>query len=323
MGTPQQDKDMQHWLITGGTGFIGVPLVEAMVARGYRLYLLTRKPNKLPLPLQQLVSGGAPIKAIAELAEMPSDIVLKGCINLAGEGIADRPWSKSRKQILEHSRIDLTRNLVDWLNNQRKPIDVFISGSAIGVYGYHQEQWLDETAEVNGSDYGSMLCRNWEKEAGKLCQGMSSKEKAEGTRIIHLRTGLVLGKGGMLKRMAPAFKLGLGGRLGDGQQYMSWVHLDDLIAIILFAIDHPNIRGSINAVAETPETNENFTQQLAATFKRPCFFHVPAFILKIALGEMSDLLLKGQRIKPRVLIEQGYKFKFSDLQTAFTNIFKK
>jgi uncharacterized protein (TIGR01777 family) len=294
-------------LITGGTGFIGRALCRRLLADGHRLTVLSRWPRRVP------ALCGAGVSAVASLSELPRDRRFDAVINLAGEGIADRPWSAARKQLLRDSRIGVTAALCDWIAAAASPPALLISGSAVGYYGSRGDQLLDEAAPV-GADFAAHLCRDWEVEAARV--------EALGVRLCLLRTGLVLGgDGGMLARLKLPFSLGLGGRLGDGRQWMSWIHRDDLVALIVYLLDHPTLQGPFNGTAPEPVTNADFTRALARALRRPALLPMPAFALRLALGEMAGLLLGGQRVLPQRALEAGFEFRYPTLPAALDEIF--
>jgi uncharacterized protein (TIGR01777 family) len=224
-----------------------------------------------------------------------------------------RPWTDARKVTLVRSRIDTTRALVDWVADLAAKPRALVSASAVGIYGAHQGDRVLTEAAAAGSDFPAMLCAAWENEARRAEQF--------GLRVCRLRMGLVLGRsGGMLRPMLRVFKLGLGGRFGSGRQWMSWIHLDDLLALIIRAVDDPTFSGVVNAVAPQPVTNTDFTRTLAATLHRPAFLHTPAFTLRSALGEMAALLLDGHRVKPERADQLGFQFRYRALGAALADI---
>lgn len=288
-------------LITGGTGFVGSALSQKLAGRGEQLTVLTRDVGTA----QRRV--GTAVNAVASLddAEWPA---LDAVVNLAGLPIADRRWSEKRKQALYASRVDLTNQLVDALAQQEQRPRVLVSASAIGFYGDGGDSLLDERSRPH-PDFSHELCAAWETAA----------ERAEklGIRVCIIRIGLVMGPGGgMLKRMVPGFKLGLGGRLGSGRQWMSWVSLQDLVEMIVYLMDHETLGGVFNATAPNPVRNSEFTSELATVLKRPAKVPVPAAALKLALGEMSQLMLAGQRVIPARLQQAGFTFRHPTLREA-------
>ncbi|MBI4062942.1 MAG: TIGR01777 family protein [Elusimicrobia bacterium] len=291
-------------VIAGGTGFIGQALTRELKSRGRDVLLLSRGPSGsrdgFPLVHWDVKAGGGAWAKEVGAAQ--------AVINLAGESVADGRWTKNRKKMLWESRIMTTRALIDGMEHLSPRPPIFINASAVGFYGSRGDEDLNEGAS-SGSDFLAQLCRAWEKEA-------VSAEKI-GVRTVRIRIGIVLGRGGgALAKMLFPFRLGLGGRLGSGKQWMSWIHLDDLTGLILFILNQENIRGAINATAPNPATNEEFTKTLAAVLNRPAFFGVPGPFLRLALGEMADMLLTGQRVLPKKALALGYKFRYPTLKEA-------
>jgi uncharacterized protein (TIGR01777 family) len=236
-------------------------------------------------------------------------------INLAGAPIFDARWSDARKQIIRDSRINLTQQLVSGLAKMSTKPELLISGSAIGYYGDHGATILTEHSGVK-EDFSQQLCADWENEAKKAEQF--------GIRVCLIRTGLVLGEeGGLLQRMSLPFKWCLGGRLGTGQQWMSWIHREDWIAIALKMIIDATMSGAYNATAPNPVTNSQFTKALADALNRPALLPVPAWLLKKLLGEMSELVLGSQRVFPERLLAAGFKFKYATLSSALTQLLSR
>lgn len=283
-----------HILVTGGTGFIGAALVPALLADGHRLTLLTRQPQRHRSRLD------ARVQLVSHLSEIAPDAPVEAVINLAGEGIADRPWTAARKQLLFASRVTLTAQLVQWLARRPAPPAVMISGSAVGWYGDQGETPLTETS-ASRPGYTHELCDAWENAARGV--------EALGTRLCLLRIGVVLGaNAGMLKRLLPVFRAGLGGRVGSGRQWLSWIGREDLVALIRHLLATPSLAGVFNATAPAPVTNAEFTRLLAAHLHRPALLPVPALALRLSLGEMSTLLLGGQQVIPERLQAAGFAF---------------
>jgi uncharacterized protein (TIGR01777 family) len=294
-------------LITGGSGFIGSRLVPVLLGQGYDVTVLTRNPDKTALHFKQTVTV---IKQLTMLNDTEAfDVV----INLAGQGITDKRWTQGIKKQLRESRIITTQKLISYLQAAKKKPECLISGSAIGYYGNQEKKHIDEQAS-GGSSFSSKLCFDWEHEA--------QQAEALGIRTCYLRTGIVLGKnGGALSKMLPAFKLGLGGPMGNGRQWMSWIHIDDLIGIILHVINNKNLKGAINGTAPNPETNKVFSSTLARVLKRPAFLSMPAIMLKLMLGEMAqELLLSGQRVTPIKILDAGYDFQYAELENALREV---
>lgn len=289
-------------LMTGGTGLVGAALCRRWSAAGHRITVLSRRADCVEALCGEGVVG------VAAFSDISQDQHFDAVINLAGEPIADRRWTAVRKQQLRQSRIDLTASLLQFLRTLPAPPSVLISGSAVGYYGDQGDHVLDEEADAV-NDFAHQLCRDWERAA--------LQAEALGTRVCVLRIGLVIANnGGFLSRMAMPFRLGLGGALGSGEQWMSWIHRDDLLAMIDFLLDQGVLRGVFNATAPCPVTNLEFSRTLARTVGRSTFLNVPAFALKIALGEMSSLLLGGQRVVPKRLQLAGFNFRYRHLQDA-------
>ncbi|MGA8307859.1 MAG: TIGR01777 family oxidoreductase [Candidatus Acidiferrales bacterium] len=289
-------------LISGGSGLIGTATSAALQGNGHSVVRLVR-------PGKGAKAGDIqwdPMRATVDVAGLEGvDVV----IHLSGAGIADGRWTEARKQILRSSRIDTTRVLVDSLSRLKQKPRVLIVASAIGYYGSRGDEILTESSAI-GTDFLALLCRDWEAEA--------SRAAAMGIRTVMLRFGVVLsGKGGALPKMLTPFKLGVGGRLGDGQQWMSWIAIEDVLGIIRHAIANEQVSGPVNVVAPNPVRNGEFTRLLAAMLHRPAIFPAPAFVLRLAMGEMADaVLLSSDRVKPERMLAAGYKFRFEILEPA-------
>lgn len=294
-----------HIFVTGGTGFIGQALCGELYRRGEQVTVLSRRPETVTQRL------GLPVEAVASpdyLRDHPVDVV----INLAGVPIADRRWSEPRKQLLHDSRVALTQQLVDAIAAAPNPPRVLVSASAVGYYGDGGNQPLDEQGRVH-PEYTHELCAAWESAA------LQAEEL--GLRVCILRIGLVIGPGGgFLARMLLPFRLGLGGRLGSGQQWMSWVHREDLLRMILYLLAHKTLRGVFNGTAPEPVRNSEFTLSLARQLGRPAVLPVPAPVLRLGMGEMSRLLLTGQRVLPRRLLDAGFEFHYPALDAALADV---
>ncbi|MDX1635912.1 MAG: TIGR01777 family oxidoreductase [Marinobacter sp.] len=289
-------------LITGGTGFIGQLLCQKLASRGYTLTVLSRQSSE---DVRALCGRVTPVKSLAELRDGEG---FDGVINLAGEGIAEKRWTEARKQALRDSRIALTEELVEVLASlQRKP-EVLVSGSAVGFYGDQGDTPVSEKTPPR-DEFTHRLCRDWETAA-------LNAEKQD-IRVCLSRTGLVVGRqGGFLQRMLLPFKLGLGGRLGKGNQYMPWVHREDVVNGLIWMLETESASGPYNMVSPNPVTNQEFTRTLGAVLHRPTPFPAPAMALKLALGEMAKLLLTGQRAQPERLQAEGFEFRFAELKPA-------
>ncbi len=293
-------------LITGGTGLIGRRLCKALLAKGHELTVLSRKPETVA------TKCGAAVQAMTTLGEWHTDTVFDAVINLAGEPIVDARWTAERKQRLWQSRVSITEALIQCIANATHKPSVLLSGSATGFYGDGGDTILEES-RLPATDFGGQLCSAWES--------VAQTADAFGVRVCLLRTGLVLDSaGGLLGRMLLPFKLGLAARLGDGKQWMSWIHVDDYVAIVLLLLENQQATGAYNMTAPKPVTNSEFTQTLAQVLHRPALFVAPAFLLKLLLGEMSVLLLGGQRALPTKLQTLGYDFTYANLETALKSL---
>lgn len=296
-----------HILLTGGTGLIGRHLCRHWLAQGHRLTVWSRRPEAVAMLC------GEGVRGIAELDELEAVDHLDAVVNLAGAPIADRPWTASRRNLLWSSRIALTEQLLAWLGRREQRPGVLISGSAVGWYGDGGERELTEDLPPVVEDFASQLCIAWEETA--------CRAQAQGIRVVLVRTGLVLASdGGFLSRLRLPFKLGLGGPIGNGRQWMPWIHIDDQVALIDFLLQRTDASGPYNACAPEPVRNREFAKQLGKVLHRPAVISLPGLLLKTGLGEMSNLLLGGQRAYPARLLAAGFTFRFNDLQSALGNL---
>ncbi len=295
-----------NYLITGGTGLIGKDFIESLPKNTSQITVLSR--NKINA--QNLL--GSEIHFIDKLSIIDienSDVVL----NLAGEAIADKRWSKNQQDKICQSRWNITQHLVELISQAKNPPSVFISASAIGIYGRQNKHPINESFEEFHHEFTHYVCSEWEN--------IALSAATNKTRVAILRTGIVLAKkSGALGKMIPPFKLGLGGKIGDGEQMMSWIHLEDMVAAISHIETNETLHGAINLTAPNPVNNYQFTHALASTLNRPCLLSTPPWLLKILLGEMSDLLLFGQNVVPEKLINSGFSFKYSKVEEALTNL---
>ena len=293
---------LMRCLLTGGTGFIGAALCRSLAADGAALTVLTREPARATA---RLPPG---TRCIRQLAELGPAEAFDAVINLAGEPIASGRWTPARKRLLAASRIDLTRELVDWMERAASRPGVLISASAIGFYGDQGDVAVTEDSAPH-DEYQHQLCRDWEQAA--------LRAQALGVRTAVLRIGLVVGaSGGFLQRMLPPFRLGLGGPVGSGRQWMSWVHRDDVLGIIELLLARGDLAGVFNVTAPAPVTSKDFAHALGRALRRPALMPLPACVLQLAFGEMSRLLLTGQRVLPARLQASGYGFRFPDIDGA-------
>ena len=287
--------------VSGAGGLIGSAFARLMTAEGHEIRRLVRRP-----PVGPTEVSWDPISGKVNAEKLDG---LDAVVHLAGENIASGRWTASRKERIRASRVDATRLLSDALARLETPPGVMVSASAIGYYGNRGDERLDETSPP-GQGFFPEVGRAWEAAA-------SGAEKA-GIRVVKLRIGVVLsGNGGALSRMLPPFRLGLGGRLGSGRQFISWIALDDLVAAIRFAIDTPTLSGPVNATAPEAVTNEVFTRTLGRVLGRPTPLPVPAFALRLVVGQMADeALLSSARVRPRKLQEFGFSFRHPHLEAA-------
>ena len=274
--------------ITGGTGFIGSKLREHFPSPEHTLRIAGRK--------------------------TPDRVMLEGAdavIHLAGEPVAQR-WNASVKQLILDSRVKGTRDLIAVLKTVKNRPPVLISASAIGFYGDCADDKVTEESS-QGPGFLAEVCAQWEQ---------ASHEAADlGLRVVNPRIGVVLGRdGGALAKMLPAFRMGFGGRLGEGCQWMSWIHIEDLVRLFHFVMENSHVRGAINAVVPNPVTNAEFTAQLARVLSRPAFLPVPAFALRLLFGEMADVMLTGQRVLPARAIQAGFTFSHPELTPALKTL---
>jgi uncharacterized protein (TIGR01777 family) len=269
--------------ITGASGMIGKRLRERLAEEGNTALVIPR--------------DAAPPQCDA-------------LVHLAGEPVAQR-WTAAAKKRIHDSRVQGTRRLVDALSTQSRRPRVLVCASAVGYYGSRGDQILTEASSA-GTDFLACVVVDWE-EAAQLAEALN-------IRVVRLRFGMVLGEGGALAKSLPPFRFGVGGRLGSGHQWMAWIHLEDAINLILFALSYSAIRGAVNATAPHPVTNQEFTDRLATALHRPGFFVVPAFALRLALGEMSEMVLASQRVLPTVAKSGGFRFQYPDLRAALDNL---
>ena len=297
-----------HILLTGGTGLIGRALCRQWLAQGHSLTVWSHTPARVA------ALCGANVRGIGRLEEY-GDGPLDAVINLAGAPIADRPWTHKRKALLWASRVTLSEQLLAWLGTRERKPRVLISGSAVGWYGDGGERELHEDSPPVVEDFAARLCGAWEETA--------QRAEEQGIRVVLLRTGLVLAAdGGFLKRLLLPFRLGLGGPIGNGRQWMPWIHLQDQIGLIDFLLQRDDARGPYNACAPQPVRNKVFSQALGRVLRRPALLPLPAPLLRLGLGEMAGLLLGGQKALPQRAQAEGYQFRFTDIDSALADLFK-
>jgi uncharacterized protein (TIGR01777 family) len=291
-------------LVTGATGFIGRRLVEALAAAGHQPIVLARDPAR--------AARLAPhFRLVTSLDQIPHDTRVDAVVNLAGEPIADRLWTAPRRRRLLASRLRVTRDVVRLIARLEHKPAVLVSGSAIGWYGLWQDEQLTEF-DGGKTCFTHRLCAAWERAA--------LFAERHGVRVVRLRTGLVLGvEGGFLSRLLTPFEFGLGGRIGSGRQWMSWIERDDLVRLIAHVIATPSLTGAVNATAPAPVTNAAFTRELARALRRPAILPVPAALLRRLAGDLADeLLIGGQRVLPDKAEASGFVFRHPTLADALS-----
>ncbi len=292
-------------LVTGGSGFIGRNFSAFALTQGARVTILSRTPE---FAVRLLPEG---VHVIGNLHEIDARDQFDTIVNLAGEPLADRRWTPARKSLFIDSRVNTTKAVVEFFRDRDQKPDLVISGSAVGYYG-HSDHRVDETSSSIDC-FSSRLCKQWEDSASGF--------ESMGCRVCYLRIGIVLGEGGALARMLPAFRLGLGGPLGAGQQFMSWIHRDDLISLIYHCMNNIKLKGPINATAPNPVTNREFSQTLGAALSRPAKLRMPQMIIRALFGEMgNELLLGGQNVLPKVALESDFIFQYPELNSALRNL---
>lgn len=292
-----------HCLITGGTGLIGRLFCAKWLARGHRLTVLSRSPDKVHKLCGESAHGVRDLQQV----EGPVDVV----VNLAGETIAKR-WSSARKQEIRRSRLEATSQLVRWILSRSQRPKYVLSGSAVGYYGDRGGDLLKETSGPGGG-FAAELCKDWEAATLPLQQA--------GVCVGIMRTAIVLStRGGALEQMLPPFRLGLGGPMSSGEHWMSWIHEDDIVGLMLHAIDR-HLCVPFNASAPEPVTNNSFSRLLAKQLHRPCLMRTPAWMLRLMFGEMAnELLLASQRMEPRTALDSGYSFQYPTLEKALAEL---
>jgi len=290
-------------LVTGGTGFVGTRLVRALAERGAAVTVVTRSP------------GGQPPRAGVEYTDWNLDLApYEAVVHLAGEPLLGKRWGPVQKGVIRASRVDGTRKLVAAMAACKacSAPRTFLCASAVGFYGDRGEERLPESAP-RGQGFVSDVCVAWEDEAAKAAQ--------HGARVVSLRIGVVLGpEGGALKQMLPPFRLGLGGPIGSGRQYMSWIHAADLTGLALHALEHPTLSGPVNATAPGAVTNREFSRALGRALRRPALLPAPPFALRLALGEAVEVLTGSQRCVPERAVQSGFAFRHPDLDGALADL---
>ncbi|HON59091.1 MAG TPA: TIGR01777 family oxidoreductase [Smithella sp.] len=294
--------------MTGGTGFVGTFLTKKFTSAGHAVTILTQPIGAaaLKLPGLSYLEGTPTVRGQWQDAVNKHDVI----INLAGASIFSR-WTPEQKKLLRSSRLDTTRNVVDALPPDSSKITL-LSTSAVGYYGFHQDEELAENSPA-GNDFLARLAYDWEQEA------LRAQEK--GARVVITRFGIVLGKnGGALGQMVPLFKSFLGGPLGSGKQWFSWVHMEDLAEGFMFLLSHPEIKGPVNLCSPRPVRNQDLGKAIGKVLHRPSWMPAPGWMIKLILGEFGSVLLEGQRVIPRRLLDAGFQFRYPDIEEALKSI---
>ena len=294
-------------LVGGATGFIGGHVVRALRRRGDAVWVWTRDADRA------LERFGPHVHVVTSLAEIPAATRIDAIVALAGAPVIGPPWTRARRQLLIDSRVKTTQALLDWSATRAAPPRVLVTASAIGFYGPRpDDDWLSESSPAK-EVFQSRLCV--EREAA------ANAGEAQGMRVVNLRIGLVLGRdGGIFPRLALPAKMGLAAVIGDGRQWMSWIHIVDLVRIVETALDTPTLRGPLNAVAPAAVRQREFQRALTHSLRRPLWLRIPAFALRWSLGEMAELLVQGQRVAPRRLLNEGYEFRHFTLDSALREL---
>lgn len=303
-------------VVTGGTGFVGKALVASLVERGDDVVVFTRGPSNAPVPPSGTRPGSVSYVGWTPDREGPWMEQLDGAsavVHLAGAGVFDERWSEARKQVLRDSRILSTDLLARGMAKAARKPRVFVSTSAVGIYGTKTGDALLEDDAPHGDDFLARLVHDWEAAA--------EPARDAGVRVCHPRTGLVLGQGGgMLEKMLPPFKAFVGGPVGSGKQWLPWVHLRDVVRAMEYAIATPSLAGAFNLMAPEPVTMNDFADALGKALGRPSKMRVPAFAVKMAFGEAAEVVLTGQRAVPTALVRSGFAFVFPDLASALADL---
>ena len=296
-------------LVSGSTGLVGSALLPVLRSAGHEVIRLVRSSSAPSGP------GDSTVQWNPETGELDGGRLegIEAVVHLAGENIAARRWSAAQKARIRDSRVQGTALLSDRLANLAQPPATLVAASAIGYYGDRGDELLNEDSS-SGNDFLSEVCRQWE--------AASQPAAEKGIRVVRLRLGIVLSpRGGALAKMLLPFKLGAGGKIGAGQQYMSWIALDDAVGALCHALTDSNLSGPVNAVAPNPATNLEFTKTLGRVLSRPTLFPMPALAARIAFGEMAEaLLLAGTRVEPRRLAGSGYSFQYPRLEAALRHL---
>jgi len=290
-------------LVTGATGFIGNHVMRRCAERGWSAWAWTRDPARARARL------GPTASLASRLDDIPADAPIDAIVNLAGAPVIGPPWTRARRRLLIESRVKTTQAVLEWSARRAVRPRVIVSASAIGFYGPADDRWLDESSPPQPVSFQSQLCMAREQAANAAAD--------LGMRVVNLRIGVVLGAdGGLLPRLALPAKFGLAAVLGDGSQWMSWIHIDDLLRVVELALTDDGLQGPVNAVSPEPARQREFQRALTRKLGRPLWLRVPAWVLDTALGEMAELLVRSQRVAPRRLTGQGFEFRYPAVDAA-------
>ena len=302
--------------VTGATGFVGSRLVEKLTAAGNKVLVLTRNPERA-----KRVFPSAAIPNVEIMGYNPTESgdwqkAISGCdgvVNLAGEPIAEERWTSSQKQEILNSRKLVTQKIVEAINQAESKPQVLVNASAIGYYGTSETATFEETSN-SGNDFLAEVCQAWEAEAEKV--------KAAGARLVILRLGIVLGDGGALAKMLPAFKMFAGGPLGTGSQWFSWIHRDDVVSLIMASLQRSDLEGVFNATAPNPVRMTELCETLGKVMARPSWLPVPGIALQLMLGDGAQVVLEGQQVLPKRTQSVGFEYNYPQLESALKDIVK-
>jgi uncharacterized protein (TIGR01777 family) len=300
----------KRFLISGGTGFIGSALCRTLLQQGHVLTVLTRQGSKAAAHFGD--QGGSKLRCISSCAELAASESFDVVVNLAGAPVVGPPWTEGRRKMLLDSRLGTTQQLLDYVQRCGQKPALWLQASAIGYYGSDSMQTCDESTPA-GQGFAAELCRRWEEQTEVLA--------ALGVRRVVLRFGLVFGRaGGSFPPLALPFRFGLGSVIGSGEQTFAWVHLDDVLGAMAWAVRHTELSGAFNVVGPEAVSYRGFARQLGRVLRRPVFLRVPQFVLRLLLGEMSLMLTHGPRIVPQRLQDAGYSFRFATLDAALHDL---
>lgn len=297
-----------HIVISGGSGFLGTRLQMHLINNGHEVTILTRNSER-----KNGIEGVKLVEWMNEGDHPEAELKdVDAIIHLAGESISGSRWTKAKKERILSSRLDTTKEIYRIIANLEKKPQVLINASAVGYYGMSETETYTENSRSDANDFLASVVKEWEREAEKV--------KELNVRAVLTRFGVILGNGGALPLMVLPYKLGVGGTMGSGKQWVSWVHVDDAVQMIVYAITHPDINGPMNITAPKPVRMKEFGQTISKVLRRPHWLPVPGIVMKLGLGEMSDMILKGQRVLPELATNHGYTFQYAKVEDALENI---